>query len=784
MALNGTGRSGTRLGTPWHGSNADHFPNDADPPLPERRGRWIGALRRPLLHVYVLALSGVLTTIFLTSWHDAPHLDRNVGTWIALMVLFGIVEYGVLFLNAASGRQSMGSGEAVLLPMLALLSVPQVVLGVTLAMIGARAPYWREGWVRNIFNVAQYGLAAGLSSLVWHSLAAPVTGAFPAMNAVAGIAAVAVFALVTHLMVAVAIWLATGDRLRELATAFSSFKIWNLIGNIMIGLTFAAAYAGAEWTLGLFPVALGALYLGQEAVARQVTERERVENLHAASSALAASRDLAGALDGFLRSVAEVVSAREARVILVSEEDDVMSGVREGRLIYDLAPAGDLAIPLLHRFENEPSGIVMPTDSPGEDMLRSFGAKNLVAVPVMQDGRTVACLVALDRVGAGEFGDVERRLLEALAADLTLTLESYRLFGEVTEERERFARIFEGSMEGICLLDEAGVVVAWNPALESITGYRQDELLGRVWSDVLTLRYSTQKRVGATELVRVDPEVELELVTREGPTRWISVMAGGVAAGDKDAYVVLVRDRSAEREAEEAKSDFLATISHELRTPLTTIKGALQMLSRTGPDLPPSTQQQMFALMKRGSDRLERLVMNLLFVSQIESSGVVQMFSDEFSLEGVVRERIESVLSDHADVYVDVEGGEIEVRADRERLGLAIEHILDNARKFAGDGRITVHVGRSNGYAAVSVTDHGPGIAQVDQDRIFERFTRLGQVLTRETQGAGVGLFIAKRSIEAMGGGIKVESEPGAGATFHVMVPLARPMIVADGAGA
>jgi signal transduction histidine kinase len=119
------------------------------------------------------------------------------------------------------------------------------------------------------------------------------------------------------------------------------------------------------------------------------------------------------------------------------------------------------------------------------------------------------------------------------------------------------------------------------------------------------------------------------------------------------------------------------------------------------------------------------------------------------------------------------------VRADKEKLRQTIDHLIDNALKY-GDGRVTVTTSRANGYGRVSVSDEGPGIARADHERIFERFVRLGDPLTRETQGAGVGLFIAKRSLEAMQGRIRVESESGRGATLVIEVPLARPMAVVD----
>jgi signal transduction histidine kinase len=246
--------------------------------------------------------------------------------------------------------------------------------------------------------------------------------------------------------------------------------------------------------------------------------------------------------------------------------------------------------------------------------------------------------------------------------------------------------------------------------------------------------------------------------------------------------VVLIRDVTAEHEVEAAKSDFLSTISHELRTPLTTIKGSLQVLARGRENLPADLSDQMIGVTTRGAERLERLVMNLLAVSQIES-GTMPVFPDALPIEDLVRERADTLLGDHPNKTINGCPQKLIVRADRERMNHIIEHVFENAQKFGGkDGHITIEIARDQGFARLSVTDEGPGIAPEDQERIFERFTRLGDVLTRETQGAGIGLFIAARSVQAMGGKIWVESKLGEGATFHVTVPLAHPVAVVDDA--
>jgi len=452
-------------------------------------------------------------------------------------------------------------------------------------------------------------------------------------------------------------------------------------------------------------------------------------------------------------------------------------------VIADLEPLTDPAMgDLLAVFESDPSPLVIREDATGDQaaVLKALGLRSLIAAPLLDADFVLGYIMTTDRVGTDEFDRADVRLLEALGHELVVSLDSHRLFARVSEERERFRRIFEGSKEGICVLDERGIVRAWNPALEQITGFDEEDMLGQRWSDKLLVRDWAQHRLQGRDLVEADPDAELELVTKDGPTRWVSVLSDEIPSGEERDWVVMVRDVTAIHAAEEAKSDFLSTISHELRTPLTTIKGSLQVLSRGVEQLPDGMVEQMIAVMRRGSDRLERLVMNLLTVSQLETGGM-NVFTEELLLGELVRAAVDNSLRDHPARVVEIEPESITVRADRERTVQALSQLLDNAVKFGGpEGTVTVRARLANGFATVSVTDQGPGVSKADRDRIFDRFVRLGNLLTRETQGAGVGLFIAKRSVEAMNGRIRLEPGSETGATFVIEIPLAYPMAVAD----
>ncbi|MFN2589032.1 MAG: sensor histidine kinase [Actinomycetota bacterium] len=735
-------------------------------------------LRSRALHVYVAGLSLALTAVLAASASAGD--PRDLLPFAVLTALFALTELTDLTFHGKGGDWGLSASEALLLPMVVVLSPAEVVWGVAIAIAAARACRWRAGLLKGVFNVAQYGCGAAAAAGIWSAASEPATTLTP-RNAAVAVAAVTAFTALTHAAVAFAMAISGAARFASVVSGVLAPASINLAGSVVVGLLFASAIGASRWTVVLFPLPLLGLYLGYRAVLRQRAETERLRHLHAASRALAAAPELDAAVTGFLRAVRETVSARETRVVVKLGHQTVWSGVDEDGVVADMVPLelGGLAR-LVMEVETREAALLLAGD--GSDVERAIlaglEADQLVAVPLLDAEGVLGCLVAIDRVGAGDFSGSESLLLEAVAGELLTTLDAHRLYAEVAEERQRLGRIFHASREGIALLDERGVVRAWNPALERITGYAAADVMGRPWSDRVVVRREDQRRLRNEDLLRPVTE-EVEVVTKDGPGRWVAITVGPV---ERSGSVWLVRDVTAEHEAEEAKGDFLSTISHELRTPLTSIKGALQVLERGSENVSDDLADQMVSVMKRGSERLERLVMNLLVVSQIETGGLPPAHAEEIALRDLVRRACGKVPAGHRLLFVE-EARDVVVRGDAERLEQVVEHVLDNAVKFGGpDGLVTVTLARDQGYARVSVADEGPGIPRADQERIFERFVRLGDVLTRSTQGPGVGLFIAKRAIDAMGGDVCVESEPGRGSTFHVRVPLARPVAVAHSA--
>jgi signal transduction histidine kinase len=226
------------------------------------------------------------------------------------------------------------------------------------------------------------------------------------------------------------------------------------------------------------------------------------------------------------------------------------------------------------------------------------------------------------------------------------------------------------------------------------------------------------------------------------------------------------------QELDQMKSDFVAITSHELRTPITSIRGFIKTLLRSRDRLTPEQVGSFMEIIDRQSARLARLVEDLLFVSRIEA-GTLRLAMEEVELDRFLKETVEAFGPDRKSrVEIRTEPVDATVVIDPQRVEQVLRNLVDNALKFSPSDAPVMLEGRVTGESVeLSVTDRGRGIAPEDQRRIFDRFHQAGEVLSRDQEGAGLGLYITKRLVEVLGGTIELESRPGMGATFRVRIP-------------
>jgi Na+/proline symporter/signal transduction histidine kinase len=231
------------------------------------------------------------------------------------------------------------------------------------------------------------------------------------------------------------------------------------------------------------------------------------------------------------------------------------------------------------------------------------------------------------------------------------------------------------------------------------------------------------------------------------------------------------------RDLDRMKDDFVSTVSHELRTPLTSIRAFAEIL-HDSPDLAAAKRQAFVGIILRETERLTRLINQILDLAKIES-GRAEWAAEPVDLRAVVRDAADSTaaLYRERDVRLETELPDRVpvVLADRDRLQQVLLNLLANAVKFCtpGSGRVRVALSDADGAVRVDVADNGIGIAREHQGAIFEKFRQVGDTLTDRPQGTGLGLPIARLIVRQFGGELWVASEPGHGATFSFTIPVA-----------
>ena len=358
----------------------------------------------------------------------------------------------------------------------------------------------------------------------------------------------------------------------------------------------------------------------------------------------------------------------------------------------------------------------------------------------------------------------------ALAASTSAALANAELYQRVALEKERSFAILANIADGIVAVDREGQVVLWNEAAEKITGVPAADALGRAPADVLQR---------ALESGSDTPQGDrLVSVMRGREEIWLSMTEAVMRdpVGAVSGRIFAFRDISADRLVEQMKSDFVSTVSHELRTPLTSIYGFAETLLRQDVLFGDDERKTFLGYIASESQRLTAIVDALLNVARLDT-GDLKVVIAPTDVRDVVDEVVQNVQDGAADVHqfvVDLPEEPLAANADRDKLRQVCSILLENAIKYSRGGKVTVGVERKHDTVEVSVADEGIGIPQADQDQIFRKFYRGADAELRVgTGGTGLGLFIARGLVTAMGGRIWVESREGEGSTFAFELPAA-----------
>jgi PAS domain S-box-containing protein len=412
-------------------------------------------------------------------------------------------------------------------------------------------------------------------------------------------------------------------------------------------------------------------------------------------------------------------------------------------------------------------------DVGGDPVLRGADHQAWIGVPLIGEGGLYGVL-AVYSLAPREWRPEEVQALEALAGSASSALANAQLYHRVAIEKERLDAVLESIADGIVAVDRDGAVVLWNAAAERITDVPVSEALGRAPDDILQRSLAGEQQGGGERLLSI---------MRGGEEVWLSLTEAVMRdpTGAISGRVYAFRDVSTERSVEQLKSDFVASVSHELRAPLTSIFGfAETLLGREGM-FGEDERRTFLHYIASEAERLTNIVEQLLNVARLEA-GDLEVAIETVDVRPVVRDAVAQAerLTGGADqeFAVELPPAPLYARADGDKLRQVVANLLDNAVKYSPDrGTIVLEARRRADRVEVEIADDGPGIPQAEHELIFRKFYRALDPLseTRGGPGAGLGLFIARGLIGAMGGRIWVASVEGEGSRFGFELPLATP---------
>jgi PAS domain S-box-containing protein len=337
-------------------------------------------------------------------------------------------------------------------------------------------------------------------------------------------------------------------------------------------------------------------------------------------------------------------------------------------------------------------------------------------------------------------------------------------------------QLFETSLDLILVTDRHGQFIEISPSSMTILGYRPDEMVGQtgtrfIHPDDLDRTRSEMRR--ASHGGSQTQNFESRYVHKNGSI--VTLDWNGAWSEREQLHFFVGRDATPAKLMERLKDEFVATVSHELRTPLTSIAGALSLLINDAGGTLPVQAKRLLTIAHANSQRLVRLVNNILDMERIESGKVV-FVQKRVEVRSLVEEAIEANrgFADGFGVRIKLNEAAAagEIRGDPDWLLQVVTNLLSNAVKFSPPGEeVEVTIENLSGTIRISVRDRGHGVPDDFKQRIFEKFAQADASDARQLGGTGLGLSIVKQIVTRLGGEVSFGDAPGGGAIFHVEFP-------------
>ncbi len=348
----------------------------------------------------------------------------------------------------------------------------------------------------------------------------------------------------------------------------------------------------------------------------------------------------------------------------------------------------------------------------------------------------------------------------------------------VEQSEEKYRHLFEFAEDSIFIVDtDTFRFLDVNRSAARRLGYTTGELIGKLVVDINAEDFRPEETARRLERIREEGSLTFETVhvRKDGSKLPVEISSRFVSYGNREVLESIVRDITERKEIERLKNEFISTVSHELRTPLTSIIGSLGLMRGNGLGEDPGQVRQLIEVAHGNSERLVRLINDILDIEKIES-GSMEFEMQPVDLNALVEQAIadNEGYADRFGVVLVKERGvpDASITGDWHRLLQVMANLISNASKFSPAGsRVDVKLTPNGGTVRVAVKDNGPGVPLDFRDTIFDKFTQSDMSDSREKGGTGLGLSISKAIVEVHGGRIGFRNNAEGGATFYFDLP-------------
>ena len=517
------------------------------------------------------------------------------------------------------------------------------------------------------------------------------------------------------------------------------------------------------------------------------------EYLLAISRALTAELDLHDVLRIILQAAVEIVSGRAGMIVLADPDNEMLRVAA----VYGIPPQMvELFEPLVrgvpYQEGKEKDALPELTEILKQiTQQANLGLTAVTRIPMINREEPIG-LIYVFHAGNIRYGSDVADLLRSFAEQAAIAVRNARLYQQVNKEKQRLDAILQQSADGIMILDRALKIRRFNPAVSNMTGWQPEEAIGKAHNEIIQwqrLRTNTDlyEAVANGWPLPGAAHIYVEGDCRR-PENHEHQMADGKQISLGITYAPLldengrmtdiianVRDLTRYREEEELQRTFISVVSHELKTPVSIIKGYAGTLRRQDAHWSPEVLDESLSVIEEEADSLTDLIDNLLEVSRLQAGTFRLEISDEVMLPKMATAVVRKFTTQTTTHQFSVEfpANFPPIWGDERRLNQVLNNLISNAIKYTMDGgKIAVFGEVHSAHVTVSVRDEGIGIPAHEQHRIFHKFSRLDNALSRKTEGTGLGLFLSKAIIEAHNGRVWFSNnENGPGTTFTFSLP-------------